>query len=102
MFLFIVGITSSVASKVLIYTSEVGGGMAMGIGNFVKDIILILLSQFTQSMFESALNPEGVFFLFGGFSIVAGIHHFFLLKESDGLSYEKKQHLYLPLDLQLT
>jgi len=101
MFIFIVGVTSTVAPKVLIYTSEVGGGMALaiGIGNFVKDIILILLSQFTQPMFESALNPEGVFFLFGGLSILGGIHHFFLIKESDGLTYEQKKYLYRPLDL---
>jgi len=47
MFLFIFVIASSLSPKLLTYSSEVGGGMAMGVGNFVKDIVLIVLLLFT-------------------------------------------------------
>jgi len=90
----VIGMTLGV--KMHVYTAEISGGMVLSIGNLVKQLVYLVFSVFTQSMFDSALNPEGVFWLFGGFSIIGGVHHFVWLKETKGLSYEEKQHLYAP------
>eukprot|EP00350_Pseudokeronopsis_sp_OXSARD2_P003247 CAMPEP_0170558350 /NCGR_PEP_ID=MMETSP0211-20121228/34675_1 /TAXON_ID=311385 /ORGANISM="Pseudokeronopsis sp., Strain OXSARD2" /LENGTH=123 /DNA_ID=CAMNT_0010870201 /DNA_START=1031 /DNA_END=1399 /DNA_ORIENTATION=+ len=87
---------NSLGAKIRVFTSEIGGGMSLGIGNFFKDIVILLLVLFTQPMFDSALQPQGVFFLFGTITILGGVHHYFMVRETDGLTYEQKQQLYAP------
>ena len=99
MALFYFTIMNSLGSKIRVFTSEIGGGMSLGIGNFFKDIVMLLLVLFTQPMFDSALQPQGVFFMFGTITVLGGVHHYFLIKETDGLTYEQKHQLYAPSDL---
>ena len=45
---------------------------------------------------DSALQPQGVFFLFAGFSFIAVFFVFFVMAESKGLSEKEKKALYIP------
>jgi len=94
MFLFMVCMNITVASKMYVYTAEISVGMSLAFGNFIRYIFHILITVFTQPLFDSSLGPQGAFWLFGGLTILGGIHHFFLLKEINGLTYERKQSLY--------
>ena len=37
--------------------------------------------------------------MFGTITVLGGVHHYFLIKETDGLTYEQKHQLYAPSDL---
>ena len=45
---------------------------------------------------DSALQPQGVFFLFAGFSFVAIFYVYFRMDETLGLSEKAKKLLYVP------
>ena len=45
---------------------------------------------------DSALQPQGVFFLFAGFSFIAIFYVYFFMDESKGLSDREKKALYIP------
>ena len=56
----------------------------------------MLLSLTSETMMDSALQPQGVFYLFGVFSLLGFIFVYFLLAETKGLSSKQKQALYIP------
>jgi len=45
---------------------------------------------------DSALQPQGVFFLFAGFSFIAIFYVYFRMDETLGLSEKAKKLLYVP------
>lgn len=45
---------------------------------------------------DSALQPQGVFFLFAGFSFIAIFYVYFEMDETMGLSEKAKKLLYIP------
>ena len=45
---------------------------------------------------DSALQAQGVFFLFAGFSFIAIFYVYFFMDESKGLSDREKKALYIP------
>ena len=45
---------------------------------------------------DSALQPEGVFFMLSGFSIIALFFVYFCMDETKGLSEKQKKSLYIP------
>ena len=64
--------------------------------------ILFLLSTIlansvaAEFLFNSSLGPQGVFFMFGGFSFVGFIYCWIFLKETKGLTDCEKKQLFRP------
>ena len=50
----------------------------------------------TESLMQSALKPQGVFFMFGFFSACAVVFEYFFVAETKGLSEREKKGLYYP------
>ena len=59
-------------------------------------LTVLVLSLTTEPMMESALQPQGVFFLFSIMSLVAAIFLYCYLGETRGLTNEQKKALYCP------
>lgn len=57
---------------------------------------VFILTLTTEPMMDSPLQPQGVFFLFGGFSALAVVFVYFFFKESKHLSDIEKKSLYAP------
>ena len=59
-------------------------------------LTVLVLSLSTEPMMDSALQPQGVFFLFAFLSLCAFIFLYFYLGETRGLTNEQKKSLYCP------
>ena len=57
---------------------------------------VLILSLVTEPLMDSALQPQGVFFLFAGFSFIAVFYVYFYMAESKGLPEKQKKSLYIP------
>lgn len=47
-----------------------------------------------KTLMNSALQPQGVFFLFGGITIIGFFFIWFFIKDTTGLSDKQKKNLY--------
>ena len=59
-------------------------------------MVILLESLTTESLMESQLKPEGVFILFGIFSMLAVGLEWFFVAETHGLTEVEKKSLYMP------
>ena len=57
---------------------------------------VLLLSLTSETLMDSALQPQGVFYMFGVFSLFAFVFVYFFLDETKGLSEKQKKALYIP------
>ena len=57
---------------------------------------VLVLSLSTEPLMDSALQPQGVFFLFAAFSFIAIFYVAFGMDETMGLSEKAKKLLYVP------
>ena len=58
--------------------------------------VVVVLSLITQPLMNSALQPEGVFFLFSGFSFIAFFFMYFFVPETRGLTEAEMKKLFYP------
>lgn len=57
---------------------------------------VLILTLTTEPLMDSALQPQGVFFLLSGFSFIALFFIYFKMDETKGLSEKQKKALYIP------
>lgn len=69
-----------------VYSSEVTAASAMSLVTFGVFGMLFLQSMTIESLMDSQMQPEGVFFLFGAITITGFFYVYFLMKETVGLS----------------
>ena len=91
---------TSQGAMIWIYTSEVtqssaGGLMVLGIFGF-----LFLQTMTLETMMDSWMQPEGVFFMFGIITIIGFFYILCLMKETSGLTDFEKKTLYTPKNLR--
>ncbi len=79
-----------------IYQTEICSDIALGVSTQVLWIVILLESLTTETLMDSPLKPEGVFILFGIFSMLAVGFEWFFVAETQGLSEREKKNLYLP------
>ena len=70
--------------------------IALGMCILVLYLTILALSLTTEPLMDSALQPQGVFFMFAIFSIIAAIFLYFFMGETMGLSKAEKKALYVP------
>ena len=70
--------------------------IALGMCILVLYLTILVLSLTTEPLMDSALQPQGVFFMFAIFSIIAAIILYFFMGETMGLSKAEKKALYVP------
>ena len=59
-------------------------------------VVILIESLTTESLMESSLKPEGVFILFGIFSMLAVGFEWFFVAETKGLTEFEKKAIYIP------
>lgn len=70
------------------YATETCCDIALGMCILTLYLTVLVLSLTTEPMMESALQPQGVFFLFSIMSLVAAIFLYCYLGETRGLTNE--------------
>ena len=68
----------------------------MGVSTQIMWVVILIESLTTESLMESSLKPEGVFILFGIFSMLAVGFEWFFVAETKGLSEREKKAIYIP------
>ena len=94
MFLFIYMNTSGPIAW--LYAAETCCDISLGVCLQVLWGTVLVLSLTSESLMNSALQPQGVFFLFSGFSFFAVFYVYFYMDETKGLSEKQKKDLYIP------
>ena len=79
-----------------IYVTEVCCDIAMGFSGQILWLVILLESLTTAPLMESPIGSQGVFFIFGGFSLIGAIFIYFFVAETKGLSEKEKKSLYIP------
>ena len=79
-----------------LYAAETCCDVSLGVVLQVLWGTVLLLSLTSESLMDSALQPQGVFFLFAGISLLAVSYVFFFMDETRGLAERQKKELYIP------
>lgn len=78
-----------------IYSNEVTVDSAGGLIVFAFFGMLFIQSLFMNSLMNSAVQPEGVFFIFGGITLLGAVYIAMFIKDTTGLSDREKKSLYM-------
>lgn len=76
--------------------TETCSDIALGVNTQILWVVILIESMTTESLMESPLKPEGVFILFGIFSMLAVALEWQFVAETMGLSEREKKNLYMP------
>ena len=76
--------------------TETCSDIALGVSTQILWLVILVESVVTESLMQSALKPQGVFFMFGFFSACAVVFEYFFVAETKGLSEREKKGLYYP------
>lgn len=77
-----------------LYASETCVDVALGVVIQTLWFTVLVLSLITEPLMNSALQPAGVFYLFGFFSFIATCFVHSYIRETKGLSDKEKKSLY--------
>ena len=81
---------------VIVYAAEVCTDIALGAVMITEDIIVLLQDFITPKLLSSPMQPYGVFFMFGAFSMIGLIYIYFYVPETKGLSEQEKREIFMP------
>jgi len=79
-----------------VYATEICSDIALGVTTQILWLVILIQSCTTEILMDSMLKPEGVFILFGIFSMLAVGFEWYLVGETLGLSERQKKSLYQP------
>ena len=82
-----------------VYTVETCCDVAVGVCIFELWATVVVLLLISQPLMNSALQPQGVFFLFAFFSLIDTLYAYFIIKETKGLNDKEKKSLYGPEEM---
>ncbi len=94
MSIFMVAYVITNGPIIWLYVSEIVSDAALGFCLFVLWSFVLLLSLSTNFLMESFLRPQGVFWIFGAFSLGGAYFNYQFAKETHGLSDKEKKTLY--------
>ena len=83
-----------------LYAAEVCTDVALGMVMITEDIVVLLQDFVTPVLLQSPMQPIGVFFMFGFFSLIGAFWIYFYVPETKGLSTEEKKELFMPGAIQ--
>ena len=78
------------------YSAETCCDVSLGVCLLTLYSVVIVLSLTTEPLMNSALQPEGVFFLFSVFSFLAFFYVYFYIPETKGLPDAEKKRVFYP------
>ena len=79
-----------------VYITETCSDIALGVGTQIQWIVILAESLTVESLMQQTLKPEGVFIIFGIFSMLAVISEWVFVGETAHLSEKEKKSLYAP------
>jgi hypothetical protein len=77
-----------------LYAAEVCTDIALGAVMITEDVIVLIQDFVVPSLLSSPLTPEGVFFMFGAFSMAGLLYIYFYVPETKGLSEQEKREIF--------
>ena len=84
-------VLTSEGSIIWLYLNEVTVASSAGMMVFGIFSTLLLQTLTLESMINSAMKPEGVFFFFGGITLIGHIFIWYFFKETTGLTDKEKK-----------
>lgn len=96
MILFIFAYQTMNGILIWVYITELVVDSALGLIILTLWSFTLLFALTTNYMMESALQPQGTFFLFGSLSCCGGFFTLFFAKETVGLNDKEKKMVYSP------
>ena len=75
--------------------TEICTDVALGVTTQILWLVILIESLFTESLMESWIKPQGVFFVIGILSFVATILEYLFVAETKGLEEREKKELYM-------
>ena len=78
------------------YCEETCCDSALGVCQLTLWSVVVVLVLITEPLMNSALQPYGVFFLFGGFSVIAFFFMYFFVPETRGLTEAEMKKQFYP------
>jgi len=79
-----------------LYAAEVCTDIALGAVMITEDVVVLLQDFVTPALLSSPMQPVGVFFMFGGFSVIGLLYIYFYVPETKGLSEQEKKEIFMP------
>ena len=78
------------------YAAETCCDVSLGVSLLVLYSVVLVMSLTTNSLMDSKLQPQGVFFMFSFFSFVAFFFMYYYVPETKGLPEDEKKKLFYP------
>ena len=79
-----------------LYAAEVCTDVALGAVMITEDVVVLVQDFVTPALLDSPMQPVGVFFMFGAFSVVGFLYIYFYVPETKGLSEQEKKEIFMP------
>jgi len=79
-----------------LYAAEVCTDIALGFVMITEDVVVLLQDFITPSLLSSPMQPFGVFFMYGAFSVAGLFYIYFRVPETMGLSEQEKREIFWP------
>ena len=80
-----------------VYAAETTVDVGLGFILLTLWLNVVILSQICPILMEpNVIGPNGVFFMFSGFSLLGAVFMFVYIKETKGLTDKQKKDLYKP------
>ena len=79
-----------------LYAAEVCTDVALGAVMICEDVVVLLQDFVTPKLLSSPMQPVGVFFMFGAFSVFGLFYIYLKVPETVGLSEQEKREIFMP------
>ena len=79
-----------------LYAAEVCTDVALSAVMIAEDAVVLLQDFLTPTLIDSPLGPQGVFFIFSGFSVIGLFYVYFTIAEIAELTDAEKKEVYMP------
>lgn len=79
-----------------LYAAEVCTDIALGFVMITEDVVVLLQDFITPTLLSSPMQPVGVFFMYGAFSVAGLCYIYFRVPETMGLSEQEKREIFWP------
>ena len=90
------GFQMTLGPIVPLYAAEVCTDVALGAVMIAEDVVVTMQDLLTPILIDTALGPQGVFFIFSGFSVIGLIYVYKAIAEIADLSDAEKKEIYMP------
>ena len=79
-----------------LYAIEICTDVALGAVMITEDVVVLIQDFVTPLLFDSPMQPVGVFLMYGAFSVIGFMFIYFYVPETMGLPETEKREIFMP------